>query len=419
MTSLGWRVASLGDLVSLVAGSTPKGLIEHLIDGPAPIGNIPFFKVGDMNLDPVYLGDARVSLSRDAAQRLNMRVVPEGAVVFPKAGGAIATNKKRVVAAPGAIDLNCMAAVPGRDIDGRFLRLWFESIDLSRLSDGSVLPQLSKKTMANVPVLLPPLEEQRRIVEILEDHLSRLDAASTYLESAGARQARLVDRYLSAAVAALSPRAWPVAELLSQPLINGRSVPTADAGFPVLRLTALQEGRIDLTARKTGAWTASEAAPFLVRERDFLIARGNGSLRLVGRGGLVVTEPDPVAFPDTLIRIRTQPDMVHPEFLALVWNGSEVRRQIEAAAKTTAGIYKINQKDVERVVLPLPTLTQQTNLAADVSAFQDFVERLDRARTASVARGQALRRALLAAAFSGRLIGRSTDAEVVEELASV
>jgi type I restriction enzyme S subunit len=207
--------------------------------------------------------------------------------------------------------------------------------------------------------------------------------------------------------------------LLSQPLINGRSVPTADAGFPVLRLTASQEGRIDLAARKTGAWTAREAAAILVRERDFLMSRGNGSLRLVGRGGLVVTEPDPVAFPDTLIRIRTKPDMVHPEFLALVWNGPEVRRQIEAAAKTTAGIHKINQKDVERVVLPLPTLTQQISLAADVTAFQNSVERLDQARTASVAGGQALRRALLAAAFSGRLTGHATDAEVVKELASV
>lgn len=56
----------------------------------------------------------------------------------------------------------------------------------------------------------------------------------------------------------------------------------------------------------------------------------------------MVTVSDPVAFPDTLIRVRTRLDTVHPEFLALVWNGSDVRRQIEAAAKTTAGIYKIN-----------------------------------------------------------------------------
>jgi type I restriction enzyme S subunit len=269
---------------------------------------------------------------------------------------------------------------------------------------GTTVLHLNVADVRQIPLgVLPPLEEQQRIVEILEDHLSRLDAATTYLESAGARQARLVDRYLSAALAALSPPVRPVGELLSQPLINGRSVPTANGGFPVLRLTALQQGRVDLAARKTGAWTAREAAPFLVQQRDFLISRGNGSRRLVGLGGLVVTEPDPVAFPDTLIRIRTKADTVHPEFLALVWNGSDVRRQIEAAAKTTAGIYKINQKDVERVVLPVPTMTQQVGLAADVSAFQDSVERLDWARAAVVSRGQALRRALLAAAFSGRL----------------
>lgn len=68
-----------------------------------------------------------------------------------------------------------------------------------------------------------------------------------------------------------------------------------------------------------------------------------------------------------------------------------------------AGIYKINQKDVERVVLPLPTMPQQVSLATDVSAFHDSVERLDTARATSVARSQALRHALLAAAFSGRV----------------
>ena len=294
------------------------------------------------------------------------------------------------------------------DVDLRWLRYLLEHYALKGVlaerATGSTILHLPQQQLRRLPVPLPPLAEQRRIVDILEDHLSRLDAANTYLSRARVRQARLVDRYLSSNLAAIGPPVRPLGDVLSEPLINGRSVPTADAGFPVLRLTALQEGRIDLAARKTGAWTATEAAPFLVRHRDFLISRGNGSRRLVGRGGLVAAEPDPVAFPDTLIRIRTQADRVHPEFLALVWNGSDVRQQIEAAAKTTAGIYKINQKDVQRVVLPMPTMEQQVSLASQVSAFQESVERLADAQVASAARIQALRRALLASAFSGRLM---------------
>ena len=86
------------------------------------------------------------------------------------------------------------------------------------------------------------------------------------------------------------PHGWcwvTVAQVLSKPLANGCSVKSANRGFPVLRLTAVRNGIIDLTERKTGAWTAQEAASFLVRAGDFLVSRGNGSLRLVGIGGLV------------------------------------------------------------------------------------------------------------------------------------
>src|SRR5438477_10659089 len=102
------------------------------------------------------------------------------------------------------------------------------------------------------------------------------------------------------------PGGWARAklgELLEEPMANGRSVPDG-SGFPVLRLTALKGGRVDLRERKRGAWGAQDASRFRVRNGDFLIARGNGSLALVGRGGLVEDEPDPVAYPDTAIRVR-------------------------------------------------------------------------------------------------------------------
>lgn len=114
-------------------------------------------------------------------------------------------------------------------------------------------------------------------------------------------------------------------------------------GFPVLRLTALSPAGIDLTQRKNGAWTAEEARPFLVERGDFLVSRGNGTLKLVGRGSLVLEEPDPVAYPDTLIRVRVNEGLVYPEYLAIVWNSPIVRTQLESMARTTAGIHKVNQ----------------------------------------------------------------------------
>ena len=168
----------------------------------------------------------------------------------------------------------------------------------------------------------------------------------------------------------------PLAELIAAPLANGRSVPTQAGGFPVLRLTALRKGAINLAERKGGAWTRVDAERFLVRAGDFLVARGNGSLDLVGRGGLVGPDPDPVAFPDTMIRVRPDTARLEPRYLALAWTAPAARTQIEDSARTTAGIYKINQTHLEAIRIPVPPLEEQRRI---VDLLEDHLSRLDAA----------------------------------------
>jgi len=208
-----------------------------------------------------------------------------------------------------------------------------------------------------------------------------------------------------------TPRGWTettLGALLSAELMNGRSVPTADAGFPVLRLTALSAGLVDLTERKIGAWTRSEAEKYLVREGDFLISRGNGSIRLVGRGALVLRDEE-VAFPDTMIRVRPNLEAIECGFLRYQWDAPATRSQIERAAKTTAGIFKINQTDLRRTRLNLAPLAEQRRIVAEI---ETQFTRLD-AAVSTLERVQAnLKRArasVLKAAVEGRLVPTEAD----------
>ena len=139
------------------------------------------------------------------------------------------------------------------------------------------------------------------------------------------------------------PDGWcwaTVDQVLSEPLLNGRSVKTAKQGIPVLRLTSLRDGLIDLSEHKVGAWSASEAEPFLIRKNDILVSRGNGSIHLVGLGAIVCDHPGLVAFPDTLIRVRLC-DGIDRRFFIALWNARDTRDQIQGKDKTTAGIYKV------------------------------------------------------------------------------
>lgn len=161
---------------------------------------------------------------------------------------------------------------------------------------------------------------------------------------------------------------------------------------------------VDLDERKGGEWTLEDAKPFLVRKGDFFISRGNGSLSRVGRGALLAIDPDPVAFPDTLIRARVNELHIFPDFLRLIWDSRGIRRQVESAARTTAGIYKINQQIIEQLRIPIPPLQAQERIIAE---FDDISSKILHARYATVSsatRADKLRISLLAEAFSGRLV---------------
>ena len=305
-------------------------------------------------------------------------------------------------------------------VDQRYL-LWAmraSEPELAKHGAGSTFAAVTGSQLRAHPIAVAPIKEQRRIVEIIEDHLSRLDAANRELAKASARLERLDEAALARVLPSEGP-SRPVVDLLEAPLSNGRSVPTREGGFPVLRLTALKDAGVDLAERKEGALTRKDAARFLVQRGDFLIARGNGSLRLVGRGSLVRDEPDDIAFPDTIVRARPQTDLLLPDFLDVVWNARRTRDQIEAVSRTSAGIYKISQSQLNAIKLPSLPIEEQQEVVSTMRQIDDQRARSVQAFATARNRGDALRRAVLAAAFEGKLTGRHTDAEVIEERASV
>ena len=317
---------------------------------------------------------------------------------------------------------------------------------------------------------LPPLPEQRRIVAEVETQFTRLDASVAALRRAQtnlkryrasvlkevcegrlvpteAELARSESREYEPAAALLErilaerrarwesqekrrgkykepsapdtsvlpepPEGWvwaTVEHLIVEPLANGRSVKTAGEGFPVLRLTALQEGEIDETKHKIGKWTAQQAEPFLIEKGDFFVSRGNGSIHLVGIGGLVREVESAVAFPDTMIRFRLN-EFVLKRYFSLMWNSYVVRAQVEASARTTAGIYKVNQQDLAAMTIPLPPLAEQHRIVAEVERRLSVVQQAEGTVEASLARAERLRQSILKQAFSGKLVPQDPDDE--------
>ncbi|OAI06151.1 hypothetical protein A1332_01180 [Methylomonas methanica] len=213
------------------------------------------------------------------------------------------------------------------------------------------------------------------------------------------------------------PSEWlkvKVSHLLAEDLCNGKSVKDRQGGFPVLRLNALIDGKIDLSISKEGDWTEIQAKNYLVKDGDFLVSRGNGSKHLVGRGGIAriqVGRNNFVAFPDTMIRIRLSNSLVYLDYFSFYWDSPVIRNQVEKTARTTAGIYKINQALIEDYVLPLPCLEEQKVISNLLDSSLSNIDQLDQTITTALQQAEALRQSILKKAFSGQLVPQDPSDE--------
>ncbi len=180
------NLVELSDVAEVQSGGTPKGLDRLTSDVASESHTIPFYKVGDMNLDSRYMLASRAYLTIEDLEKLSLKVIPVGSVVFPKAGGAIATDKKRLVKVPGPIDLNCMAVTPSSQLLQSYLAWWFESIKLSDLSNGSILPQIGKTSVMQVRLPCPSLSEQEKVVNYLEENITQVRAQAQNIDGVAA-----------------------------------------------------------------------------------------------------------------------------------------------------------------------------------------------------------------------------------------
>lgn len=192
----GWCWASVQQLGFVKSGQTPSGVTEAL----APAGEVPWFRVGDMNTpgNEKHMVFAKDFLSRELAAAFGLHVHPVGTIVFPKRGGAIATNKKRLLGRAAAYDLNTMGIVPVEEV-ATYLWIWMLGVDLGSLSDGSNVPQINHGDIAPLPVPLPPSAEQRRIIDEFERLVSASDAAVREVRRNAQRCTRLRQGILKSA----------------------------------------------------------------------------------------------------------------------------------------------------------------------------------------------------------------------------
>ena len=266
---------------------------------------------------------------------------------------------------------------------------------------GAGLKHIAKGYIQSINVPLPPISEQRRIAAILDQaDALRANRREALAQLDNLRQSIFIEIFGDPVV---NPKGWEnvcLKSLLSMPLRNGLSPSNSGSvAAKVLTLSAITGDEFDTAAWKESTFQSIPPSHQSVNSSDFLICRGNGNLRLVGKGYFPTCSMVDVTFPDTMIAARIFSERIEREFLQHLWHSDAIRYQIEATARTTNGTFKVNQTMLEEVSFILPPLQLQQTFANRIK----LIEGLKVTHRASLSELDTLFASLQHRAFHGEL----------------
>ncbi|MEU9534758.1 restriction endonuclease subunit S [Streptomyces sp. NPDC048213] len=421
------------------------------------------FGSGILHLRPMNITrDGRMDVS-DAryVDDLTDRRVINGDLLFNNTNSPALVGKTALVAglqAACAYSNHMTRLRPPRGVDAVFLArqmhwLWSRGYFQSVLNNHVNQASVATKKLLDTPIVLPPYEEQRRIVAKMEELFSHLDAGAGAIKKGHALVHRL-DRLTTELAVRNRLTFVPMAEEVGasseeDALINivGRSAapdplelpagwkfvsleelvsygrkaaygvlvpgPHTPDGVPIVRVGDLENGSVNTNGLKRIDSDISNRYPRTV------LSGGELLISLVGTIGRVALAPNSTAGANVARAIGVFPlneEVVDPRWVLTVLQSETYRRLLEGAANEVAR-KTLNLADARKCRIPLPPRELQGELVNEVYRRRAETSRLSSAATRIEIRTDHLRAVVLAAAFAGRLSERDpTDTPAAEYL---
>lgn len=284
-------------------------------------------------------------------------------------------NKVATPAFTGRCSTELVPLLPRPAVDRHFLayvlrRKETVSFVMSSVT-GSRMPRTDMKALMSMPVPLPPLDEQRRIVDML-NRAARIEA----LRRRAAERLRefvpalFVEMFGDPVLNQLEWRVEPLGAVILNGPQNGLYRPKSEygAGTLILRIDGFYEGRVtDPTRWHRVRLDDATLTKFALRRNDIVINRVN-SRPFLGKSAIVPDLDEPAVFESNMMRIALDSSRIVPEFLISMLQIASVKKRLCVNAKDAINQASINQTDVRQLPVVVPPLTLQHQYAELVQA---------------------------------------------------
>ena len=390
------KVVALKDVCRITNGGTPKSGIDRFWHGevawltPAEMGK---------RLTPYITQTAR-TISQDGLSNSSAKLIPKHSVILSTRApiGHLAINE-----VPMAFNQGCRGLTPNDCLDTKYLYyfLLFNREALDVLGTGTTFKELSSSNLASFRIPLPPLDEQRRIVAVLDKAFAGIATATANAQKNLANARAHFESYLHS-IFHTSGKGWPVERLanVSTKITDGthNSPKYAQRGIPMLDSKHIGESfQIE----------DSEATKFISPETDLELSRRCKPLPrdilISSRGSIgkiaIVALGQDFNIMGNMILVR-MPKSILPEYGAFFFK-SEVS-EMEAIAKGVAqkGLYLNQIRDYK---MPIPPMNVQADIVSKLDALMDFRSAMLNVYESKLAALAELKQSLLQRAFAGEL----------------
>ncbi len=314
---------------------------------------------------------------------------------------AVAMVPEELDGAIGSTGFTVLRANPQRLLPG-FLFYWVRTpefvAEMVRQATGASYPAVSDRIVLDSSMPMPRVEDQRRIVDVLEtaDRICCKRRAAAVLSGELFRSVFL-DLFGDPVS---NPRGWESSTFGAQiealeygPRFYNEKY--SESGVRIVRITDLDEGgRLDFSGMPKLAVSKQDKAKYVLRPGDVVFARSGAT---VGKSA-VCQEGDPEAIPGAyFIRLRFR-DRISPLFAREVLASESVQKIISTRSRQSAQ-QNFSGPGLRELPLPLPPVELQRRFERFALARRRVFGRQQEA----VERSQMLFDALAASAFAGRL----------------
>ena len=302
------------------------------------------------------------------------------------------------------------------NISNSFILYWLNSISFVDYVSGTTRLKLNQEKMKSITCNLPPLAEQERIVEKIEELFSEIDEGIKNLKTA---QLQLKQYRQSVLKSAFEGKLYKTTEWKKiklneyiQEINYGTSEKTKEIGkIPVLRMGDIQDGKLFFNNLKY--LDSIEDKKLLLQHGDLLFNRTN-SAELVGKSA-VFNGAGICSFASYIIKVRLKQSL-NSQYVCFYINSPRGKQWAKSQISQQVGQANINGTKLKSMELPLPSLPEQERIVEEIEKRFEVADEMEKAIKESLEEAQKLKQSILKKAFSGQLVPQNPDDEPASAL---